>query len=327
MKKLSILMVNYNGLEHLAECFGSIFAQIGDASVIVVVMIVNASLYESIAWTAEHYPQVKVVASDQNLGFAEGNNFGAQFCSGEWLFLLNNDTVLAENCLAELRKAVASYPGHILACMMLNYHDRNLVDSAGDYFYRSGPSFSRRNISAQHPTFANDSPVFSACGGALVIEKSLFEHLQGFDEDLFLNFEDMDLCMRARAQGNEIMLVPHAQILHKGSATIGHYTRTSVYYSVRNQFLVRVKNYPWTVLLRCTPGHIFTASLALLKIIKNGAFKWWIQARRDQIKMLPRFVGKRKHNPILAAPEFRNWLRPNWLGDYWKRTRGKTLEP
>ena len=277
-----------------------------------VVVVDNASRDGSVQWLQQNHPEVRLVQASQNLGFAGGNNLGLLHCQGDWVFILNNDTALEPDCLAQISRAIAHNLADALQCLMLDYSDPTRVDDAGDTFYTSGLPFTHRGTLATDPIHHNTRPILCACAGAAVWRRDLLTLLQGFDESFFLNYEDCDLSLRARHLGYRIALLPQARVRHKGSATLGRYTRTSVYYSVRNLGWMKLKNYPWPVLVLHFPATIFVSILSAAKYVAKGAGTWWIEARIDQLRGLPHILRERKQ--IMATStmdwrEFDGWLK------------------
>ncbi|HLP42942.1 MAG TPA: glycosyltransferase family 2 protein, partial [Fibrobacteria bacterium] len=248
---LSVLLVNYNGKHHLEDCLGTLQAQ--DFRNFETVMVDNGSSDASVEYVTSQFPWVRVVQSERNLGFAGGNNLGLRHCRGDWVFLLNNDTRLDPGALGAIAEGIRAHPSaRVFQAFMIDFHKPDLVDSAGDTLYTSGVPFNYAGFPVSR--FREARPITSACGGAAVFERALLERLGGFDEDFFLIFEDVDLSLRARHLGEEIVFLPGAKVYHKGSASLGgKRSPMSFYYSERNQLLLLVKNFPLPTLLRTLP--------------------------------------------------------------------------
>ena len=312
--KFSVLIVNYNGLKHLQECLESLQAQ--SFQDFEIIFVDNASHDGSVDFVRQAFPQVKLVLSSINLGFAGGNNFGIPECHGKWIFFLNNDTRLDLDCLAQLSLACDTLGAGALACLMVDYYHTNLVDSGGDTLYAAGPTYTFRGLPVSDPLFSAPREITAACGGASVWRRDVLDQVGIFDDDFFLNFEDLDLSFRTRHAGYSIWMMPSAKVYHKGSATIGHNTRSSVYYCSRNLLWMRLKNYPARVLLRHGISILATETLTCLVMLFRGSGRWWFEGFRDQFKLIPKMLGKRKtilSQSKLTSAQFEALLRKDWF--------------
>jgi GT2 family glycosyltransferase len=315
---LSILIVNWNGLKHLPECLGSVFSQIDSETE--VVLVDNGSKDGSLAYLEKEFPQVRIVRSRTNLGFAGGNNLGLRHCRGRHVFFLNNDTRLEAGALRALREAIAANPRYaVFACFLINYHEPSLVDSAGDTFYTSACGFSW----AGYPTamFRDPREVTLACAGAAVYERELLLRLNGFDEDFFLIFEDCDLSFRARHLGARILFLPQVKVFHKGSASMGgKASSTSIYYTDRNYLQLFLKSFPALTLLKMLPGLAFMKLMRFLVAVRSRQLGAWLRANAVSLALFPKTLRKRGEvmkTSILGRQEFEKLLRRNW----WKERR------
>ena len=321
---LSILLVNYNGLAHLEECFASISSQ--SFKDFEVVMVDNASKDGSIAFVAERFPWVKVVRSPANLGFAGGNNFGLPHCTGRNIFFLNNDTRLADGALAALDQAIREHaPVRVFACFLVNYSDHTLVDSAGDSLYAAGPtfSFSRYPVSM----FTAPRPITSPCAGAAVYARAVLDKIGAFDEDFFLNFEDLDLGFRAQHAGEKILFLPQVKVYHKGSATLGgKKSAISTYYAEKNYGLFLLKNFPLLNLIRFLPAFIFVKTARLISLSIGGGVYHYFRGNFAFLRQVPLMLPKRRKilaSSTLSSRQFDALLRKNWFRERlaWRRGR------
>jgi GT2 family glycosyltransferase len=313
---LSILIVNYNGLGHLDECLSSIRAQ--DFHDLEVVLVDNASMDGSRDFVRERFPEVRLFDSGANLGFAGGNNFGLTHCRGEYIFFLNNDTRLDPNALVNLAAAIRAHPDYRgFACLMLTYKDPAVVDNGGETLYRNGL------VSGLHgyPAALFDRPreVIGACGGAAVYARALLDETGGFDEDFFLIYEDVDLSLRARHNGDRFLFLPGVRVLHKGSASIGgSLGPTGLYYTTRNNLLFIAKNFPAATLFRCLPGIVFGLASRGLQAARRGRFGIFLRGLRDGALLLPAALRKRRDimdRSRINRREFERPMRPGWLRD------------
>jgi GT2 family glycosyltransferase len=319
----SILLVNYNGLVHLEECLRSIYTQ--EYQDFEVVMVDNASRDESVAFTQQHFPLVKIVESPKNLGFAGGNNLGLGHCLGRYIFFLNNDTCLASDALGELNNQVRGHPDlGIFGCFLINYANRSLADSAGDCLYAAGPVFSF----SHYPVSMFTEPRFitSACAGAAVYSRAVLDKIGFFDEDFFLNFEDVDLSFRAQHVGEKILFLPSVKVFHKGSATLGgKKSPLSTYYSERNFGLFILKNFPLSNLIAFIPSFLFIKVARFFSLLRHQGFFPYLKGNWSSILLFPKILRKRKailDSTVLTSRQFDQLLRRNWLRERLAFRRG-----
>jgi GT2 family glycosyltransferase len=302
---ISILVLNYNGKHLLKPCLDSVFEQkFTDYELIVVD---NNSSDGSAAYIKENFPKAKLVKNAENFGFARGNNRGIEVCRGEWIFFLNNDTTLAKDCLEFLFKHIENREAKQLVFMplMLKADFPEQIDSAGDELYPWGYAGKYKNA------FANFREIALACCGAAVFNRELLRKLNGFDDDFFLYYEDVDLSLRARHSGAEIWLVPQAKVLHKGSATVGKRSSQRLYYIERNRFWAKLKNFPFSTLLKYAPHSFICSAFSLAIWAKRGFLAAWIKSRFAMLLGIPKMLKKRKNilsESKIDSAEFESWL-------------------
>jgi GT2 family glycosyltransferase len=221
-----VVVVNWNGRRHLADCFGSL-ERCGYRP-LRVVMVDNGSEDDSVAFTRERFPGVEVVALPENRRWAGGNNvlirrLREEGIAGRYLLLLNNDTVVTEGSLERLLAAARREPSAWLATPRICYADRPT-----HVWYDGGVVGSRtgwiRHAGIRRPVAdlaAENRFVDYGTGCALLLAPPALERLGELDEAYHLYAEDADYSLRARAAGGRILHVPSAVILHKVSAALG----------------------------------------------------------------------------------------------------------
>jgi GT2 family glycosyltransferase len=320
---ISVLIVNYNGLAHLPECLEALQAQ--TCKDFEVVIVDNGSKDGSVAWIRRNHPWVVLVESDRNRGFAGGNNFGIPHCRGESVYFLNNDTSIHPEAIRELVSAGRDNPGvNVFASFLINYKDRAKVDSAGDCIYTCGKGFSFTG----YPVSLFDKPRFitSACAGAALYSRKTLDRIGTFDEDFFLNYEDLDLSFRAQHAGEKILFVPASKVFHKGSSTLGgKKSSLSLYYSERNFGLFVLKNFPTSALIRFIPSILFVKAWGLLAAFWFGSPGAYFRGNFSFLGQLARIPAKRRRilgSSVLTPGQFRGLLRPHWLREKLAFLRG-----
>lgn len=288
---VSVIIANYNGARWLPGCLAALTA---DTSVSKEVIVVdNASSDDSLAVSARH-DGVRLAAQSRNLGFAGGNNAGARQARGRWLAFLNNDTIPHAGWLLPLKRALEGDSSVGLATARIVYmHDPAIVDSAGDGWTRWGGAF-KRGHGRPAADFGDSDEVFGACGAAFMISKMLFDDLQGFDEDFFLAFEDVDLSYRARLLGYRCLYVSDAIVEHAGSATLGRLSSDAVFYGQRNLEWVYLKNTPWPVLITTAPGHAIYTLAAAVYFAGFGRLSSFLRAKAAALRAIGSTLRKRR---------------------------------
>ncbi len=193
---VDIVIPNFNGRHMLAGCLDSIRRQTwGDWRVSVVD---NGSTDGSAEWLREAHPEVRLIALGKNTGFSPAVNLGIRAGSRPLVFLLNNDTELAPDCLEQLVRAAETQPDHaFFAPRMLSFHQRHLLDGAGEGYLRGGAGYRLGTMEADGPPYDRARTVFGACAGAALYRREPFTALGWFDDAFFAYLEDVDLNLRA----------------------------------------------------------------------------------------------------------------------------------
>ncbi len=231
--KLSIVILCWNDLALIQECLRSIHAGTHRTEFEVVVSD-NGSTDGSVRFIHENYPSVRVIENHANLGFARGNNLGITASQGQYILILNPDTVIHDGSLDRL---VAFADRHQKAgafgCRVLN-RDGSYQISARPFptvwrywiaglHLRSLGRLSRLFIADIYPGWKGDSErkVDWQSGCCVMFRSDLLKRLGGFDEQFFYHFEEVDLCLRVWQAGLSILFTPEASITHLGGQSVG----------------------------------------------------------------------------------------------------------
>ncbi len=247
--KVSIIVLNYNGLDFLKECLNSIESQTYRDFELLVVDNASADGSWEIArdWCAAHGHAA--IRNEQNLGYSEGNNVGIRQAKGDWVLVLNNDTVVEASWLSELMSAVEVYPDcDMFASQIRSYDQPEVLDTVGIIVYRDGMS---RGLGRLEPVERYQEPreVFAPSGCAGLYRRSVLVKVGMFPADFFAYCEDMDLGMRIRLAGGRCWYVPTAIVYHHYSASSGKYSAFKAYLVERNHLYLRMRLFPWRMIL------------------------------------------------------------------------------
>ena len=289
--EVSIIVVNWNGRNHLDVCLRAVAAQEGVSSE--TILVDNGSTDGSAAFVRAHFPWVRVVALPVNLGFAGGNNAGAREARGRYVAFLNNDTAVEPDWIRALAGGVDAAAGFVLTTSRVVYmHDPGIIDSAGDGLLRWGGAF-KRHHGGPVDAAEKSEEVFGVCGAACLIAKDVFDELGGFDEDFFASHEDVDLSYRARLLGYRCRYVAEAVVRHHGSATLGQLSAFAVFHGQRNLEWMYLKNTPASLMVRTLAGHVLYNAAAAAHFTRLGLFGTFCRAKLAALKGARRMLGKR----------------------------------
>lgn len=247
---IEIIIPNWNGWTMLQDCLASLEKQSsGNFSVTVVD---NGSTDASVDNLRRSFPWVKCIALSENIGFAAGVNCGIKQAASRWLFLLNNDIEVAPDCMATIENWIVKQQGYdCLAVKMINFHDRQYLDGAGDAYLRGGAGYRLGTMEKDSALYSTSRDVFGACAGAALYSRHYFEQAGYFDEDYFAYLEDVDLNLRAVRRNLKTYYLAEAKVYHIGSATTGSKINPfTIRQSTKNSLHTLTKNYPLPILIR-----------------------------------------------------------------------------
>ncbi len=255
MPLVSIIVVNYNGKRHLETCINSL--QNIAYPRYEILLVDNASNDDSVDFVRNNFPQVKIIKNKANLGYAEANNIGAKESKGKYLVFLNNDIKAEPNFLNELITEMEkdSSIGMCQGKVFLMDNPKNL-DSIGTYFTSAG---FLRHIGLKEEDrgqYDQKREIFSPKGVCIVINRNLFEKIEGFDNDFFVYFEESDLAWKVWLAGYRVLYIPQSVIYHKVAATSLTFPFFFIqYHSYKNRMCSLVKNLEFKNLLLFLPFH------------------------------------------------------------------------
>ncbi len=249
MRRISIIIVNWNGAALLPDCLESLEQQ--TFTDFEVILVDNGSSDASVEYVQSLHPWVNIVRLPENRGFAAGNNIGLSHACGEYIITLNNDTMAEPGWLAELVAVTDAYPdAGMVASRICNFYDRDMIDSLGMSICRDGMSrgaYRLHKFSALSLEKGTQILFPSACAG--LYRRSMIEQTGFFDEDFFAFCEDTDLGLRGRLAGWGALLARDAVVWHKYSQTTGTFSPLKLYLVERNHFWAALKCFPAGMLL------------------------------------------------------------------------------
>lgn len=305
----SIIIPHWNGKHHLDDCLNSLRRQ--TVSEFEVILADNGSTDGSQAYVQAQFPEVRLLELGENRGFTGACNAGYAASQGDVVILLNNDTEVEPNWLAEILSAFERYPQvGIVASKMLLFDRRNVFHAAGDFYRVDGIPGNRGVWTEDVGQFDEEEFVFGACGGSAAYRRTMLEEIGFLDDDFFFSCEDVDISWRAHLAGWQVLYVPTAVVYHKLKATGGGVTGS--YYDGRNFLYVLWKNVP--------AGHWrkygWQIIRAQLQITYEALRAWRGEAARARLR--GQLAGLRGI--------FRMWPKRREIQGRWRRPAGELLE-
>ncbi len=282
---LVAVVLSWNGREDTLACLESLHG-------IETVCVDNGSTDGSADAVAERFPEVELIRTEVNLGFAAGNNVGIRRAldrGADWKLLLNNDALAEEGLVAALERAAAARPdAGVLACKVLFADSRKV--------WYAGASFDPILGRSRHAGFGGpDEPgelrdTVRATGTGMAVSRAAIEQAGLLDEELFLYAEDLEWCLRIKAAGFAIVYVPEARVLHRVSASSGGAgSQTTSYYETRNMLAVVERYRPLPRGMRGARRALVVAPRVLLPLALRqprsayAAVRGWRDYRRGRM--------------------------------------------
>lgn len=331
MKKVAVIILNWNGLELLKKFLPSV-CRYTNPELADIIIADNGSEDNSIVWIQENHPEVKIMAFSKNYGYADGYNRAIKALEYEYVVLLNSDVEatpawiepLVEYC--DKNTDVAACQPKLKAYRQKDYFE--YAGAAGGFLDRYGYAFCRGRIfdtiEKDYGQYDSITDIFWATGACLFIRRTEYLNAGGLDADFFAHMEEIDLCWRVHLMGKRIVIIPQSTVYHLGGGTLNASNPRKTYLNFRNNLLMLYKNLP----LKEGRSLLFTRRLmdtaAMGKFLLSGEWgnvKAVWKAHIDYRKMQKRYNSQPKTNLLKSFPE----TDRNITVDYFLR-RKKTFE-
>ena len=240
--KLSVITVNYNGLKDTCALIESIpFNENME-----VIVVDNASTQDEASIIQKQFPQVKVIRSEKNLGFAGGNNLGIKESKGDYIFLINNDTIFKNFNVESLINRLESSPNIGIVCPKIRFTWGTKPIQYTGYTPLSKITVRNQAIGygeEDHGQYDTAHPTPYAHGAAMLIKREAIEEVGLMPEEFFLYYEEIDWSMMFTRAGYEIWYDPACAIYHKESQSTGQNSPLRIYYMTHNRLLLVKRNW------------------------------------------------------------------------------------
>lgn len=285
MKRVSIITVNYNQSLVTQDLLASISSTNAYPAIEIIVVDNGSAVNPVPEWTSQ-YPDVKFIRSDKNLGFAGGNNIGIAASTGDYLFLVNNDTEFTADLVETLVKTLDDNAKVGMVSPKIRYFDQpDTLQYMGftpmNYYTARNNSVGQFEVDeGQYDNLTG--PTGYAHGAAMMLRSECIDKAGLMADHFFLYYEEIDWCDRIKRAGYEIWLNTQALIYHKESVSVGRVSALKEYFMNRNRILFIRRNAPFTArivfyvffLLVVTPRNI----IRYIKIGHADFIKWLFKA-------------------------------------------------
>ncbi|HSD14224.1 MAG TPA: glycosyltransferase family 2 protein [Flavobacterium sp.] len=249
MKKVAVVILNWNGVKLLEQFLPSVIQYSPEAKIYVAD---NASTDASVSYLKTNFPSVTIIENKANFGFAQGYNEALQFVEEDIYALVNSDIEVTENWLQPIISLFENEPTTaIIQPKLLDFKNKanfEYAGAAGGFIDKYGFPFCRgrifETIESDSGQYNDTFEIFWASGACFFIRKEIFRELKGFDPDFFAHQEEIDLCWRAFNKGYRIKYCGASTVYHVGGATLESGSPRKTFLNFRNSVWMMLKNLP-----------------------------------------------------------------------------------
>jgi len=289
VNKIGIFILNYNGLNWLKKTLTNIVKYSPNVHIII---IDNNSNDGSITYVKEKFSELEIIRYKKNYGFSKGYNKALltekRF---QYFLIINNDLIVTHNWINPMLELIKKNNIGIVQPKIMNLDNRQKFDyagGAGGFIDTFGIPFCRgrllNNIEEDYGQYNNDIPIFWASGCCLLIESELFQSLNGFDEDLFMHQEEIDLCWRAWGKNKKSYYCAKSTVYHHGGGTLRKNDFKKHYYNHRNNLLIILKNLDNNLIYSRLPIRIIFDYCIILYHIHEGIYLFFCNIYKKILK-------------------------------------------
>lgn len=250
MSDTVVIILNWNGKQHLHTCFSALRAQ--QSGRMRVVCVDNGSTDGSVGYMKAEFPDVEVIELPENIGFAGGNNMAIskllQDVGLRYFIFLNNDTEVKAGWLSALIERAESDERIGMVASKILFGDPPVIQSSG-MFATPDIKYVNRGVGRPVEEFPDAEEVLSPCGASFLVKRRVIEEVGMFEEMYFSYGEDVEWGIRARAAGWKVMYEPRSVVHHFHSQTTGAKSPKKAYYGSRNALLTAYTHFPVSMII------------------------------------------------------------------------------
>ncbi len=311
----TVVIPNYNGMEYLPHLMESLRDQSDPR--LVVTIVDDTSTDDSADYLAAKWPQVRLVRNDRNLGFAGTCNVGLRAATTPFVVLLNNDTHVDRDWLAEGLRPFDRPEVGAVASLVLLAEPPHLIDTAGDVYSVAGGALKRNHLMPRETAETLDEACFSPSGASAFYRREAVDRVGYLDERFVSYYEDVDLGFRLAWAGYECAFARASICYHHLSSS---YSPTGWRYhfnSARNAEVVWWSHMPARLRCRHLVSHACFLGLQCLNKWRQGCLRPYLAGKWAARRERPQIVEKRRHDAELAASDGAQ-IESRLVRDWWR---------
>jgi GT2 family glycosyltransferase len=316
---IAIVILNWNGKHFLQQFLPKVLQHSAGAEVIVAD---NGSTDDSISFLQNHFPSVRIISFDSNLGFTGGYNAALKQVQADYYVLLNSDVEVTQNWIEPVIEMMeADKTIGVAQPKLLSFYHRNEFEyagAAGGFIDKYGYPFCRGRIffslEKDEHQYDDNAVIFWATGACMFVRASVFHAVEGFDENFFAHMEEIDLCWRIQSAGHTIRFCHSSTVYHVGAGTLLKSNPHKTYLNFRNNLFLLYKNLDTATFNNVYLFRIIFDSIAALRFLVGPGGVKEMRAVMGAHRHFHREKRKLKRNP---APFNKNIYTGIILFDYY----------
>jgi len=305
LMKTAVVILNWNGRLFLEAFLPTIIET--SKSVADVIVADNQSSDDSVEFLQKKFPEVKIIHTGGNYGYAGGYNRALSRIDAEYFVLLNSDIEVSENWIQPIIQLMDEDKS-IAACQpkILSFKERDAFEyagAAGGFIDRYGYPFCRgrlfQSLEKDTGQYNDNSEIFWASGACMFVRAEYFNAIGGLDEDFFAHMEEIDICWRLKHQGYKIMYCGESTVYHVGGGTLDKSSPKKTYLNMRNNITMLYKNLPANQLYPIFISRLFLDFFAAIKFLVDGGVRHFGAVTRAHLGFYFSFNKNRKKRKLI----------------------------
>lgn len=278
---ISIVILNYNANQLIIDCISSIFNS--NYKNLEIILVDNNSTDGSHIQCKNKFASIKVIENNENLGYCEGNNVGLREVSGDFIVILNPDTVVTPNWIHELLSSFRKYGDGLYQPKLLSTSDKNRINSAGNFIQLFGFGYSRGKGNLDSQTYSESKEIGYASGACLFTSKEILNKIGLFDKFLFAYHDDLELGWRAKQRGIKSFYIPTSIVYHAESFSFS-WSKKKFFLLERNRWYCLLTHYSKKTFYKLLPSLLIVEIIVFIFYLSKGMIKEKILGYADIIK-------------------------------------------